>query len=785
MNFILKSQIWDLHIHTNKCPKGSSEFSKTYIDNTARFIDDLLKVFDETKYRDLAMISFTDHNQISLDVYKEFYNRKHRIKLLPGVEIDYLSDEKQEKTKHLIVYFDADEDNIEELTQKVNLLLEKTRNNGVMLTIQDLLRKLHEFGYNFLISPHAFKQEEKGLDFDWNEERFTKIDTKLYMDQFFCFWESAGLSSMSKAQKFLKDYEIDERISIVNFSDSNNFSKLINYLNYPSQYFHSLPSFKGLALVGSDATRISTRKRHLCKSDFSNFIGKVSFNDELILFSNHLNTIIGGRGSGKSVLLDSIALSLEHPIANEDRKKYLSKIDVKLFDFNDKQLSHDFKVEYYSQSYVSEIFNHEDFGAKLQEKFEDAFIKIPSINKSLIESTNKEMFVNMIADKKITVSENLKGLTNSYPNIINDGLDLSIKKGQKTGINKKDDLIDYVSAIENIDVSFQKIIPNQIIQSDVMKKIKDVIKYTVVLESNKYNERLIKDKYTANILIDNYFEYKDNKTEKSKNKKEHSILISNKIEYLSQDYIHRNSIVNAVIQSTHGFKEKIANYEVMHGSKQNRFIFSKELEIENPIDYFIRCVEKFFDKNNLRRRGIGLNISSFPQLAKVFVNNPELYLKESTTLKELIDAIKSFDLVYTSKSNIYYVDDDGSIKNIKQLSPGYQTNILMEYIVYRETEKPLLIDQPEDNVDNQTIYTQLKKWFLNLKFKRQVIVVTHDANIVINSDAENVIIANQEEENKFKYEYGALEFGNIIENAAIILDGGIDAVQRRLTKYES
>ena len=43
-----------------------------------------------------------------------------------------------------------------------------------------------------------------------------------------------------------------------------------------------------------------------------------------------------------------------------------------------------------------------------------------------------------------------------------------------------------------------------------------------------------------------------------------------------------------------------------------------------------------------------------------------------------------------------------------------------------------------------TIY-QLKEWFMSLKFKRQVIV-THDANIVINSDAENVIIANQEKE---------------------------------------
>ena len=109
----------------------------------------------------------------------------------------------------------------------------------------------------------------------------------------------------------------------------------------------------------------------------------------------------------------------------------------------------------------------------------------------------------------------------------------------------------------------------------------------------------------------------------------------------------------------------------------------------------------------------------------------------------------------------------------------------MEYIVYKKTDKPLLIDQPEDNVDNQTIYKQLKKWFVDMKFKRQVIVVTHDANIVINSDSENVIIATQTKENQFNYAFGALEFGKILENSAEILDGGLDAVKRRLTKYES
>ena len=117
------------------------------------------------------------------------------------------------------------------------------------------------------------------------------------------------------------------------------------------------------------------------------------------------------------------------------------------------------------------------------------------------------------------------------------------------------------------------------------------------------------------------------------------------------------------------------------------------------------------------------------------------------------------------------------------MSPGTQTNILMEYIVSKDTKLPLLIDQPEDNIDNETIYTKLTTWFRKLRLKRQVIVVTHDANVVINADADNVIIANKKSDNNFTYDYGALEYGTILNRISVILDGGVEAVERRLKKY--
>ena len=133
--------------------------------------------------------------------------------------------------------------------------------------------------------------------------------------------------------------------------------------------------------------------------------------------------------------------------------------------------------------------------------------------------------------------------------------------------------------------------------------------------------------------------------------------------------------------------------------------------------------------------------------------------------------------------NILYGNTKEKLEIINKMSPGTQTNILMEYIVSKDTTIPLLIDQPEDNIDNETIYTKLTNWFRKLKSKRQVIVVTHDANIVINADAENVVIANKEDNDLFNYSYGALEYGEILDRISIILDGGVEAVERRLKKY--
>ncbi len=101
------------------------------------------------------------------------------------------------------------------------------------------------------------------------------------------------------------------------------------------------------------------------------------------------------------------------------------------------------------------------------------------------------------------------------------------------------------------------------------------------------------------------------------------------------------------------------------------------------------------------------------------------------------------------------------------------TNIFSQTIIF---------DQPEDDLDNDFIFNDLINIFKEIKRYRQVIIVTHNANIVVNADAEQVIVATNNEE-KLSYESGALENPEINTAVCNILEGGKIAFQRRRNKY--
>ena len=142
--------------------------------------------------------------------------------------------------------------------------------------------------------------------------------------------------------------------------------------------------------------------------------------------------------------------------------------------------------------------------------------------------------------------------------------------------------------------------------------------------------------------------------------------------------------------------------------------------------------------------------------------------------------------------------------NIELLSPGKKgiVLLLMYLALDREGDIPLIIDQPEENLDNKSVYLHLIDYFKQAKKRRQIIVVTHNPNLVLNTDAEQVIVANFEAnpksgESRITYVSGAIENSfikeslekplfqqGIQEHGADILEGGKEAFVKRKDRYE-
>ncbi len=175
----------------------------------------------------------------------------------------------------------------------------------------------------------------------------------------------------------------------------------------------------------------------------------------------------------------------------------------------------------------------------------------------------------------------------------------------------------------------------------------------------------------------------------------------------------------------------------------------------------------------------------------------ELRLRTGQSVKNAVELLLRDYLSHT-----FSVKQAG--EDIFRMSPGKQGLVLLEIFLYLSNSSyPVLIDQPEDNLDNRTIYSHLVSYIRRRKLDRQIIMVTHNPNLVLGADAEQVIVANQDGEGqgenaeyRFEYVSGGIEcsFTNphaesvltkqgIREHVCHVLEGGTDAFKKREEKY--
>jgi ABC-type enterochelin transport system ATPase subunit len=264
---------------------------------------------------------------------------------------------------------------------------------------------------------------------------------------------------------------------------------------------------------------------------------------------------------------------------------------------------------------------------------------------------------------------------------------------------------------------------------------------------------------------------------------------------------------------THGEYEKIVNEIEKRAGK----LKDENLTIKgSPKFNFPKIRRKFLEISDGRRASYnGFEIFS----ENVTATAPYELNRQITELQEIFTKIESGEYALNSKTdqksaikillNDYFFDYWDVIYDsdaLDKMSTGKASFVILMLIIgLSDSSAPILIDQPEDNLDNRSITKDLVSYLKNKKLDRQIILVTHNPNIVVNADAENVIVANQKGQNdnktssiyKFDYINGSLENmfpydsnqHNILfsmgirEHIAEIVEGGKEAFKRREKKY--
>lgn len=262
----------------------------------------------------------------------------------------------------------------------------------------------------------------------------------------------------------------------------------------------------------------------------------------------------------------------------------------------------------------------------------------------------------------------------------------------------------------------------------------------------------------------------------------------------------------------------VEEYRRLYGPVQEFVRSAAQMDMHLPLDFAVRIEEsdfqeQFFTRINRQSRGSFAGVDESNQLMRGLLKEVN-FGDVGSTLKFLdtIDDMLHFDrresgggretrivdqlrkggepqdiLDYLYGMSYlqprYSLTFDG--QEISQLSPGERGLLLLVfYLLVDKDDIPIIIDQPEENLDNQTIFKVLVKCIKAAKQRRQVIMVTHNPNLAVVCDAEQIICATCDKATStFNYISGAIESPVIKDTVVEILEGTEPAFKNRKRKY--
>lgn len=538
-----------------------------------------------------------------------------------------------------------------------------------------------------------------------------------------------------------------------------------------------------------------------------NFEDEKSSKTHEISFEPGYNAIIGSRGSGKSLLAN--ILGKKHGDA-----KGITVENIEFFKSNVDLATSNFKFLHIGQNYFETIFNN---------SLEQDFASIPQV-KAISENLRK------------THQQQLKGNTDqieSLLNYIHNKIEEHIKmydRVPRTDFTKKTKTGNLLSApessgdfentsefITSFKFEIEKV--NKMIQrwehcENLVNKINSDIKIQNAQEKT-YKETKIKLDDLKECMDKNLTNFRSLKKEITNQAANEDLM--KKLNNMLSDYRHKidGNAAEAEQNSKYITNYFTSVYEVRLAYKivmekieklYAQFRTSEKEEIETPeymnekqkiiekIKYVVTVKYKLESStfSKLAKETIKVEIDDFIdgilfkevkdiKFNRSFVRNisetKENFL--SVCFKKLEDSIRKLDIEYVTTFETEGKDF------VKDMSPGQRAQALLNIVFTKEIDDGIdyiVIDQPEDNLDNLTITEDLVQKIRRIKKDVQLFVVSHSAPVVINADADQIIVAENKED--IQYKFGEMTNESIKENIINLLDGGKYNLNVRYLKYE-
>lgn len=868
---------WDLHIHSNASDgKGTPE-----------------QIIDKAKEKGIDVIALTDHHTTkNIDEIKKIGKEKD-IVVISGIEF---RTEYGAKSVHMIGLFpDVSPNGIElnsknlyelvlnklGLSEAVIIAKGKEENSelenikafkeGIFKLEVDFKKAadiIHELGG--IVTVHA-GNKTNGLDKEVKHIGPGKTNVKTLE-------ESLGTLKEDLLKNYVDICEVNKENDSVEFYLNKYFRPSIvasdahNVADVGSKFvwIKAEPNFEGLKqIIYEPKDRVKIQDSMPESKNPYQIISLIKikhkdFGEQTLPINPNLNCIIGGRSSGKSILLGCIAKSVndnkEVKKNNPEYDKYIDELinNVDL-EWLDNQDNENRKVEYFPQSYINGMASN----SKEINKLIEEILKNNEEKRCALDEYNSNLYdINL---EIITSIKEVYKCKEQIKSIQEDLLDIGNKSGIQEQItilqeeieqiqNNIDSQIteedikkykDYQIELKELDVNKERSIENigKLEQLKDFKIIND-IDIELINELDDLKENILKEYYNLKeIFISNWEEKlkqflqgeKDNIDEKNKKIEE---ILKESIYIKCNDYYGKNEAYKEIENKLKKEKEKmdkILKLEELQTKKEEKIENLKSDIIELQKEYekqSIILVEKMIlEKDDVKIiPKVEFNKNKFIEIIESRFNKRtgavnELLEYIYTDFEEFIDKLMEIfndllDEKYTLKSSYEYKDVildiiSGMYLNIKydieyqgdtlsSMSEGKKAFVILRILLdFNENKCPILIDQQEDDLDNRAIYTELVSYIKQKKKERQIILVTHNPNIVVSADAEEVIVANQNGVNsknqdniKFEYLTGALENSfidnnrdeilsrqGIREHVCEILEGGLDAFKHREAKY--